>query len=100
MKGWWDPTALLATYSRDEDQWAAHRHWMGTGFSPGPIARPGDLRHFDEQASSRAGILGLPSLSRPADHDRAQHVGPTVVQLAPIQYGHEDPGWLDSHLGV
>ena len=36
-----DPVvALMGTYSRDEDQWIAHRSWMGTGFSPTPSRGP------------------------------------------------------------
>jgi hypothetical protein len=42
-QGRWDPMALMAMYSRDEDQWTTHRHWMSTSFSPDPITRPGDL---------------------------------------------------------
>ena len=100
-EGRWDPTALMATYSRDEDQWTAHRHWVGTGFSSGPIARPGDLRHLGGQAVV---VRGRSRWAQPAPGNPAMivhgQVGPAVTHLALIQDGCEDRRPLESHFGA
>ena len=54
-EGHWGPMALMGTYIRDEDQWAARRHWPGTGFSPDPIATPIQVRDLDGQAIAVSG---------------------------------------------
>ena len=99
--GGWDPMALMGTYSRDEIQWIAHRWWTGTGFSPDPIARPGDQRHLDGQPITVSGH----SWSSPSDpghlamvvHGR---VDPAVKDLVLAQDGREDRRPLDSRFGA
>ena len=100
-EGRWDPTAVMATYSRDEDQWTAHRHWVSTSFSPDPIARPGDLRHLGGRAIAASGHSRWP---QPAPGNPAMivhgRVGPSVTHLALIQDGCEDRRPLESHFGA
>jgi tetratricopeptide (TPR) repeat protein len=100
-EGRWDPMALMATYSRDEDQWTPHRRWMGTGLSPDPIARPGDLRHLGAQAITISGH-SWPAQPAPGNPAMIVHgqVGPAVTQLALIQDGCEDRRPLESHFGA
>ena len=96
-----DPVALMGTYSRDEDQWIAHRSWMGTGFSPDPIARPGDLRHLDGQPITVSGH-GWSSRSAPGHPVTVMHgqVGPGVTDGLLVQDGRDDRRPLDSRFGA
>jgi tetratricopeptide (TPR) repeat protein len=96
-----DPVASMGTYSRDEGQWIAHRWWMGTGFSPDPIARPGDLRHLDGQPITVSGHCWStrPAPGHPAMVVHGQ-VGPGVTDLVLAQDGREDRRRLDSRFGA
>ena len=95
------PMALMATYARDEGQWTAHRHWLGTGFSSDPVARPGDLRHLGGQAIVVSGQSWPAQAARgkPAMIVHGQ-AGPAVAYLALIQDGREDRRPLESHFGA
>jgi hypothetical protein len=99
--GHWNPIAMMGTFARDEDQWSAHQHWAGTGFSHDPVASPGDLRHLGGRAIT---ISGHSWSGRPAPGNPAMivhgHVGPAVTQLALIQDGCEDRRPLESHFGA
>jgi len=94
-------TAVMGTYSRDEDQWTAHRAWMSTGFSPDPIARPDDLRHLGGRAIGATGRSRTPQPT-PGYPAMIVHgrVDPAVTHLVVVQDGREDRRPLDSRFGA
>jgi tetratricopeptide (TPR) repeat protein len=85
------PGVLHVTYTSTADGWTANRHFIGTGFSHDPIARPGSQRDLDGRAMVGGG--GTQTVT----HGRA---APAVTYLALIQDGREDARPLESHFGA
>lgn len=95
------PSATMGTFYRDDDGWAAHQWWGGTGWSHDPVADPGSLRDLDGQAI--AGGSGshnpdpLPGFPASVLTGR---VSPAVTHLALVQDDREERGKLQSHFGA
>ncbi len=83
--------ALHVTYSRDNDGWTPHRHFVGTGYSHDPIANPGGLRDL----GGRAMVTGGGTDTQPRGR-----ASPAVKYIALIQDGREDLRPLESHFGA
>jgi predicted negative regulator of RcsB-dependent stress response len=85
------PSVLHVTYSRDDEGWSPHRHFIGMGYSHDPVASPGSLRDLGGSAM----VTGGGSDTQP--HGRA---APAVKYIALIQDGREDLRPLESHFGA
>jgi len=97
----WDPSAIMATFTREHEQWMAPSgHWVGTGFHD-PFDDPGDLRGLDGRPIV---ISGSSHSDEPAPGRLAGTwhgtAAPVVRQIALVQDGHEDRRPLDSHFGA
>ena len=97
----WDPSAVMATFTREHGQWtAASGHWLGTGFHD-PFTDPADLRGLDGQPIV---ISGESHSDQPAPGRLASiwhgTAAPAVRQIALIQDGQEDRRPLHSHFGA
>jgi hypothetical protein len=82
---------LHVTYSRDDDGWTPHRHFIGMSYGHDPIANPGSLRDLGGSAL----VTGGGSETQP--HGRSSSA---VKYIALIQDGQEDLRLLDSHFGA
>jgi hypothetical protein len=82
---------LHVTYSRDDNRWTPHRHFVGMSYSHDPIANPGSLRDLGGSAM----VTGGGSETQP--HGRAS---PAVKYIGLIQDGQEDVRPLESHFGA
>jgi tetratricopeptide (TPR) repeat protein len=87
----WQPTALMATFTRQDGEWKPDTHWHGTSFHD-PFTDPGGLY----------GLAGRPITSSGGSGDIIRHgtAAPAVKYLALIQDGHEDRRSLDNHFGA
>jgi TolA-binding protein len=87
----WHPAALMATFTRQDDEWKPDTHWHATSFHD-PFTDPG----------GRYGLDGRPIVTSGALGDVIHHgtAAPAVRYLALIQDGHQDPRPLDNHFGA
>jgi TolA-binding protein len=87
----WHPTALMATFTRQDGEWKPDTHWHGTSFHD-PFTDPGGLY----------GLAGRPIASSGGSGDIICHgtATPAVKYLALIHDGHEDRRPLDNHFGA
>ncbi len=68
----WNPMALMATFTQQDGEWKADKHWHGTGFHD-PFTDPGGLRGLGGEA---------------------------IVCSAVLQDGQEERHPLDNHFGA
>jgi hypothetical protein len=87
----WDPTALMATFTRQDGEWVPDTHWHGTSFHD-PFTDPGGLYGLGGRPIATSGALG----------DIICHgtTAPAVKYLALLQDGHEDRRPLANHFGA
>ena len=87
----WHPTALMATFTRQDREWKPDTHWHGTSFHD-PFSDPG----------GRYGLGGRPIASSGGLGGIICHgtAAPAVKYLALIQDGHQDRRPLDNHFGA
>jgi hypothetical protein len=90
----WDPTAVMATFTRQDGAWEADQHWHGTSFHD-PFTDPGGLRGLDGR------ILVYSGSSR-GDSGTILHgiASSDVKHLAVVQDGHEERRPLENHFGA
>lgn len=90
----WDPMALMATFTRQDGEWKADKHWHGTSFHD-PFADPGGLR-------SLGGATIVYSGSSRGDNGTILHgiAAAGIKYLAVIQDGREERRPLDNHFGA
>jgi hypothetical protein len=97
-----DPSALIATYSRQGGGWAAHTYAHAHGWSHDPVADPTSLYDLDGRMIAGGGsgtFNDKPAPGYPAAVVTGR-VAPGVTALALIQDGHEDRRELRSHFGA
>ena len=91
----WDPMAVLATFTWQDGEWQANKHWFGTGFHD-PLTDPAGLRALDGRVLVYSGSSGGGG-GGTILHGIAS---PDVKYLAVIQDGHEERRPLDSYFGA
>jgi len=89
----WHPMATMATFTMQDGEWKADKHWHGTSFHD-PITDPGGLRGLGGQTIVCSG-------SSAGDSGTILHgiAAPDVKYLAVIQGGHQERQPLDNHFG-
>jgi hypothetical protein len=86
-----DPMATMATFTKQDGEWKADKHWHGTGF---------------HDPSADSGVLGGQTIvysgSSWGDSGTVLHgsAAPDVKHLAVIQDGQEERHPLDNHFGA
>jgi len=90
----WEPMATMATFTRQDGQWRADTHWLGTGFHD-PFTDLGGLHGLGGEAIVHSG-------SSSGDGGTILHgiAAPAVKYLALTQDRHEDRRPLDSQFGA
>lgn len=90
----WDPMALMATFTKQDGEWKADKHWHSTGFHD-PLTDPDGLRGLAGRAIVYSGSSG-------GDSGTILHgiAAPDVRYLAVIQDGHQERHPLENHFGA
>jgi hypothetical protein len=87
----WYPIAMQGTFTRQDGEWKADKHWFGSGFHD-PFTDPGGARSLGGQHIVYSGSAGGTIV-----HGIAAS---SVKYLALIQDGHEDRRPLNNHFGA
>lgn len=92
------PGVTMASFYREDDHWAAHKWWAGTGWSHDPVGNPGSSRDLGGRAIVTGGASSNPDpLPGWPASVRTGRVSPQVTHLSLIQDGREERRELQSH---
>ena len=95
------PKVTMGSFYREDERWAAHEWWAGTGWSHDPVTDPGSLRDLDGRAIAGGSGSHNPSPGPgfPASVVTGR-VSPAVSHLALVQDDLEERRELRSHFGA